>query len=311
MSATILTAAGQAAEKAPWDSHDTRLIVVALAGIVLIVALIVWAKFHPFLALVLGSAFVGLVGGVGLSSVIKNFETGVGSTLQEVGLLIALGAMLGKLLADSGGANRVIDTLLARASGRAIPWMMALVAVIIGLPMFFEIGLVLLLPVIVLVTQRSGLKLMRVAIPALAGLSALHGLVPPHPGPLLAISAVNAQLGTTLALGVAVAVPTVVICGPLFSLLAARWVPVGPPAVAGGVDTASTPATPAAAAAAAAAAQPSTTTPTAAGPTAEPAAATATATVTRPADPGTAAPEHEATATATAAAETHRQPSFG
>ncbi|OHV49014.1 SLC13 family permease [Pseudofrankia sp. BMG5.36] len=233
-----MTAAGQAAEAGSWDSHDTRLIIVALVGIGLIVALIVWAKLHPFLALVLGSAFVSLAAGVGLSSVIKNFETGVGSTLQEVGLLIALGAMLGKLLADSGGANRVIDTLLARASGRAIPWMMALVAVIIGLPMFFEIGLVLLLPVIVLVTQRSGLRLMRVAIPALAGLSALHGLVPPHPGPLLAISAVNAQLGTTLALGVAVAVPTVVICGPLFSLLAARWVPVGPPAVAGGVDTA-------------------------------------------------------------------------
>ncbi|MBL7487722.1 gluconate transporter [Frankia sp. AgB1.9] len=235
MNATLV-AAGAAAHSS-WTGHDTRLITVAALGIALIVALIVWAKLHPFLALILGSAFVGLASGVGLAGVIKNFETGVGSTLQEVGLLIALGAMLGKLLADSGGANRVIDTLLARASGAAIPWAMALVAVIIGLPMFFEIGLVLLLPVIVLVSQRSGLKLMRVAIPALAGLSALHGLVPPHPGPLLAISAVHADLGTTLALGVLVAIPTVVLCGPLFSLLAARWVPVDAPAVAGGVDT--------------------------------------------------------------------------
>lgn len=221
---------------APWTGHDTRLILVALGGILLIVALIVWAKLHPFLSLILGSAFVSLASGVATGDVIKNFEAGVGSTLQEVGLLIALGAMLGKLLADSGGANQVIDTLLAKARGAAVPWAMALVAMIIGLPMFFEIGLVLLLPVIVLVTQRSGHRLMRIAIPALAGLSALHGLIPPHPGPLLAISAVHAELGTTLALGIVVAIPTVIIGGPLFSYLAARWVPVGAPPVAGGID---------------------------------------------------------------------------
>jgi gluconate:H+ symporter, GntP family len=148
--------------------------------------------------------------------------------------------MLGKLLADSGGADRVIDTLVAKASPARIPWAMALVAIIIGLPTFFEIGLVLLLPVIVLVAQRSELRLMRVAIPALAGLSVLHGLVPPHPGPLIAISSVHAKLGTTLALGIVVAIPTVIICGPLFSILAAKWVPVGAPAQAGGVDTTAT-----------------------------------------------------------------------
>jgi GntP family gluconate:H+ symporter len=225
----------------PWNTHDARLMVAAVIGIAIIVLLIVLAKMHPFLSLLLGSGFVGLASGVGLSDVIANFEKGVGSTLQEVGLLIALGAMLGKLLADSGGADRIIDTLLAKASAAKIPWAMALVAVIIGLPMFFEIGLVLLLPVIVLVAQRSGLRLMRVAIPALAGLSALHGLVPPHPGPLIAIAAVHAQLGTTLALGLLVALPTVIICGPFFSILAARWVPVDAPAVAGGVDTRTTP----------------------------------------------------------------------
>jgi GntP family gluconate:H+ symporter len=106
--------------------------------------------------------------------------------------------------------------------------------------MFFEIGLVLLLPVIVLVTQRSKLPLMRVAIPALAGLSVLHGLIPPHPGPLLAISAVHAELGTTLALGLLVAIPTVVLCGPLLSIVIARLVPVGAPAMAGGIDTTAT-----------------------------------------------------------------------
>ncbi|WP_026555346.1 GntT/GntP/DsdX family permease [Arthrobacter sp. 35W] len=234
-----LTAASE-----PWSTHDTQLVVVAAIGIALIVLLIVKAKMHPFLSLILGSAFVGIASGVELGKVVKNFETGVGSVLQEVGLLIALGAMLGKLLADSGGANRVVDTLLAKVSGAAVPWAMALVAVIIGLPMFFEIGLVLLLPVIVLVAQRSGTKLMRIAIPALAGLSVLHGLVPPHPGPLIAISALNADLGITLALGLLVAVPTVIICGPLFSILAAKWVPVGAPKLAGGVDTTHTGADP-------------------------------------------------------------------
>jgi GntP family gluconate:H+ symporter len=229
-----------AAASKPWGSHDTRLALVTLIGIALIVALIVALKVHPFLSLIIGSAFVGLAAGVPLPKIISNFETGVGSTLQEVGLLIALGAMLGKLLADSGGADKVIDTLLSRASKAMVPWAMAVVAIIIGLPMFFEIGLVLLLPVIVLVTQRSELRLMRVAIPALAGLSVLHGLIPPHPGPLIAIAAVHAQLGTTLALGLLVAVPTVILCGPLLSVLIARVVPVGAPAFAGGVDTTAT-----------------------------------------------------------------------
>lgn len=231
------TLAAAAAITKPWAAHDTRLIVVTVIGIAIIVLLIVVLKMHPFLALVLGSAFVGLAAPVSLPMVVSNFEDGVGDTLKEVGLLIALGAMLGKLLADSGGADRVIDTLLAKASKAMVPWAMALVAIIIGLPMFFEIGLVLLLPVIVLVTQRSQLKLMRVAIPALAGLSVLHGLIPPHPGPLIAIAAVHAQLGTTLALGIVVAIPTVILCGPLLSILIARVVPVGVPAYAGGVDT--------------------------------------------------------------------------
>jgi gluconate:H+ symporter, GntP family len=221
----------------PWGGHDTRLIVAAAVGIAAIVGLIVFAKLHPFLSLIVGSAVVALGAGVSGAHAIANFETGVGGTLQEVGLLIALGAMLGKLLADSGGADQVIDTLLSKASPAGLPWAMTLVAVIVGLPMFFEIGLVLLLPVIVLVAQRSGHRLMRIAIPALAGLSVLHGLVPPHPGPLIAISALHADLGTTLAFGILVAIPTVVICGPLLALLISRWVPVDAPAVAGGVDT--------------------------------------------------------------------------
>ena len=183
--------AAVAAKNSDWTGHDTRLLLMALAGIALIVVLIAALDMHPFLALILGSALVGFGSGVASADVIKNFETGVGATLMEVGLLIALGAMLGKLLAESGGADQVVETLVGRSGARLVPWTIGLVAVIVGLPMFFEIGLVLLLPVIVLVAKRSELPLMRVAIPALAGLSVLHGLVPPHPGPLIAIAAVT------------------------------------------------------------------------------------------------------------------------
>ena len=130
--------------------------------------------------------------------------------------------MFAKLLADSGGADEIVDTIVGHASPRALPWAMALVGAIIGLPMFFEIGLVLLMPVIYLVSRRSQLSLITVGIPALAGLSAMHGFVPPHPGPLTAIGLLNADLGITLALGVAVAMPTIIVGGPLFGKLAGR-----------------------------------------------------------------------------------------
>ncbi|PXW27793.1 UNVERIFIED_CONTAM: GntP family gluconate:H+ symporter [Williamsia faeni] len=201
-----------------------QLILAALLGIAVIVVLITVAKVHPFLALVGGGLTVGIVAGEAIPDVLKSFTGGFGTTAAGVGILIALGAMFAKLLADSGGADEIVDTIVGHASPRMLPWAMALVGAIIGLPMFFEIGLVLLMPVIYLVARRSGLSLITVGIPALAGLSAMHGFVPPHPGPLVAIDALGADLGTTLALGVVVAVPTIVVAGPLFGKLAGRWV---------------------------------------------------------------------------------------
>ena len=134
--------------------------------------------------------------------------------------------MFAKLLADSGGADQIVDTIVGRASRRTLPWAMAGVGALIGLPMFFEIGLVLLMPVIYLVARRAQLSVITIGIPTLAGLSAMHGLVPPHPGPLVAIDTLGADLGTTLMLGVLVAIPTVVVAGPLFGAFAGRWVDV-------------------------------------------------------------------------------------
>ncbi len=218
---TVLAADTELAEPvaAGW-----QLVLAALAGIALIVVLITVAKLHPFLALIFGALTVGVVAGVNIGDVLESFADGFGTTAAGVGILIALGAMFAKLLADSGGADEIVDTIVGHASPRALPWAMALVGSIIGLPMFFEIGLVLLMPVIYLVAKRSQLSLITVGIPALAGLSAMHGLVPPHPGPLTAIDLLGADLGITLALGVAVAIPTVIVAGPLFGRLAGRWV---------------------------------------------------------------------------------------
>ena len=203
-------------------ASGTQLILAFLAGIAVIVVLITVVKLHPFLGLIFGGLTVGLVAGENLTKVLKSFTDGFGSTAAGVGILIALGAMFAKLLADSGGADEIVDTIVGHASPRALPWAMALVGAIIGLPMFFEIGLVLLMPVIYLVARRSQLSLITVGIPALAGLSAMHGFVPPHPGPLTAVGLLNADLGLTLALGVVVAIPTIIVAGPLFGKLAGK-----------------------------------------------------------------------------------------
>ncbi|MFE7226226.1 GntP family permease [Nocardioides sp. NPDC057577] len=205
------------------------LLAAALASIALIVVLITYVKLHPFLALLLGGVAVGVLAGRNVMDVITSFGEGFGATATSVGLLIALGAMFAKLLADSGGADQIVDTIVGRSSVRTLPWAMALVGAIIGLPMFFEIGLVLLMPVIYLVARRAQVSLITVGIPTLAGLSAMHGLVPPHPGPLAAIGALDADLGTTLALGVLVAIPVIVVSGPLFGRLAGGWVVVEAP----------------------------------------------------------------------------------
>ena len=208
------------------NAHDIQVLVVAAISIAVIVALIVWLKLHAFLALTVGALLVGVGSGIPLGKVTASYENGVGGVLGYVGVLIALGAMVGKLLADSGGADKVVDTLL-RGKPSTLPWKMALIAAIIGIPMFFEIGLVLLIPVVMLAVHRSQGPAMRLGIPALAGLSVLHGFIPPHPGPLAAIAILHANVGVTLALGLAVALPAVAIAGPLYGMIASRLVPIG------------------------------------------------------------------------------------
>jgi GntP family gluconate:H+ symporter len=222
---------GPLAAEATKASGNGQLILAAVLGIAVVILLIAWAKWHPFLALVVGSAVLGLVAGLGPSKTVTSFSTGLGSTVGSVGLLIALGSMIGALLAESGGADGIVNRVVSSVSGAALPWAMAGVAALIGLPLFFEVGVVLLVPIVVLVARRTEIGLLKVGIPALAGLSVLHGLVPPHPGPLVAIASLNADLGLTLLFGLICAVPTVIVAGPVFGNFISKRVHVPVPAL--------------------------------------------------------------------------------
>jgi GntP family gluconate:H+ symporter len=203
---------------------NTVLVLAALLGIGTVVLLITVFKVHPFLSLIFGSAVLGLVAQLGADKTIASFQAGLGTTMGTVGILIALGAMIGGLLADSGGADSVIESTVDRVSERALPWAFAGVAALVGIPLFFEVGVVLLVPIVLLVAARSRLPLLRIGIPALAGLSVLHGFVPPHPGPLVAIAALKADLGLTLALGLLLAIPAVIIAGPVYGTFISKYV---------------------------------------------------------------------------------------
>ncbi|MEU6443442.1 gluconate:H+ symporter [Streptomyces sp. NPDC047046] len=227
---TSLSVEMLAADAEPITSAgNAQLGIAVVLGIAVIVVLIAKFKLHAFLALTIGALVLGAVAGAPLDKAITSFTTGLGSTVASTGVLIALGSILGKLLADSGGADRIVDTIIAKASPKKMPWAMVLIAAVIGLPIFFEVGIVLLIPVVLMVAKRGNYSLMRIGIPALAGLSVMHGLVPPHPGPLVAVDALHANLGITLALGIVVAIPSVIVAGPLFARYAARWVDVKAP----------------------------------------------------------------------------------
>jgi len=216
-----------------WVAHDTRLISCCLAAILAIVILIGVTRLPPFLSILIGTFIAGLGAGLPAEAVAKAFSKGAGGILGEAGIIIALGSMLGALMAESGAADRIASTLLGLGKGRSLPWVMALVAMVIGLPLFFEVGLVLMVPIIFVMAQRSGQPLLRIAIPALAGMTTLHALLPPHPGPLIAVGALHADLGLTMLLGFVIAVPAVILAGPLYGGWLSRRMVIQPPAELG------------------------------------------------------------------------------
>lgn len=224
---TALLAAGEAVQL-----NSTRLGISLVLSLVVLIFLVTVVKLHPFVSLLAAGMVVGIGSGYGPVATLTSFTGEFGSTMGSVGILIGLGAMIGKVLMDTGATDQVVNTLVSKSSPVTIPWIMALIGALIGLPMFFEVGLVILVPVIILVARKTELPLMRVAIPTLAGLSIMHACVPPHPGPLAALSQFKetGNVGLTMMFGIPVALITLVIVGPLFSKVAARWVPIEAPA---------------------------------------------------------------------------------
>jgi GntP family gluconate:H+ symporter len=218
-------------------AQDFRLLLAAGLGIALAVFLILRGRLHPFIALLCGAFLVGAVAGQDPGETTKAIQKGVGDIMGGTGLIVALGLSLGVMLQVSGGAAELAGSVLRRTGLVAAPWASLAAAMLVGLPLFFETGLVLLMPVVGAaltalpgVVDRDRMRL-RVMLPALAGLSVLHALVPPHPGPLLAISALGANLGRTMIYGLIIAIPTAIISGPLLAVLISRGVRITAPAV--------------------------------------------------------------------------------
>ena len=201
-----------------------QLLVHAAVAIVVLVVLIARYKLNPFVTLVIVSLALGVSVGMPMGGIVKAFETGVGNTLGHIALVVALGTMLGKMMAESGGAERIAHTVIAAFGERRVHWAMAVIAFIVGIPVFFEVGFVLLVPIAFTVAKRTGTNMVLVGIPMVAGLSVVHGLVPPHPAALIAVTAYNADIGRTIAYALIVGVPTAAVAGPLFGKLVSRYV---------------------------------------------------------------------------------------
>ena len=207
-------------------SDPIRLAVVVIAIIALIV-LITKFRIHPFIALILASWFLGIACGLPLTEVIKHFEKGFGDVLSFVGIVIGLGAMLGGILISSGGADVLANDLIALGGKKWIPWTMFLASLLIGLPLFFEVGFVLLVPLAFVISKRMDTPILRVGLPMLAGLSVAHALVPPHPAPTLAVATFHADAGKTILYAILVGIPTGILAGPIFANFAAGWIHSG------------------------------------------------------------------------------------
>jgi GntP family gluconate:H+ symporter len=206
------------------DPHSLFLLVAALVAVIGLIVLIAVFKLNPFLTLFLTSLSLAMVAGMPLSTVIHSFETGVGGTLGHIAIVVALGTMLGKMMAESGGADQIAHTLIRLFGEKRVPWAMMVIGLVIGLPAFFEVGFVLLIPIAFTVARRTGTSLVLVALPMVAGLSVVHGLVPPHPAALLAVTIYKADVGRTIFYALLVGIPTAVIAGPLYAKLIAPHV---------------------------------------------------------------------------------------
>ncbi|MFS0773206.1 gluconate:H+ symporter [Sphingomonas sp. 1P08PE] len=205
-------------------------LIAILAAVLLLIIAISVGRVHPFIAFVAASITAALLLGLPLEKIVPTIEAGIGAMLGPIAIILVVGAMFGKLVADSGAARRIADTLFGWSGQRFISIAMAATGFMVGIPLFYNVGFVLLVPLIFSIAHRAQMPVVYLAIPMLAGLSIAHGFLPPHPSPTALVAQFGADIGRTLVLGLIVGIPTLAIAGPLFAM-SIRGVIARPPAL--------------------------------------------------------------------------------
>jgi GntP family gluconate:H+ symporter len=206
------------------DHHSIFLLVSALVSVIGLILLIAVVKLNPVITLFVTALLLAIVTGMPLPTVIHSFEAGVGGTLGHIAIIVALGTMLGKMMAESGAADQIAHTLIEVFGEKNVPWAMVVIGLLIGLPAFFEVGFVLLVPILFTVARRTGTSLILLGLPMVAGLSVVHGLVPPHPAAMLAVTIYKADVGRTIFYALLIGIPAAVIAGPIYARIIAPHV---------------------------------------------------------------------------------------
>jgi Gnt-I system high-affinity gluconate transporter len=192
-------------------------LLIILLCIVILVLLITWARLNPFLAFIIVSILTGLLLGVPLQEVTTIVEQGIGGMLGGLVIVIVLGAMLGKLVAETGAAQKITNVLMSVFGEKKIQWALMTTGFVVGIPLFYNVGFVLLVPLIFSVSYQFKIKAVYIGIPMLAALSVTHGFLPPHPSPTALVGQLNADMGLTLIYGFCLAVPAIILAGPVFA----------------------------------------------------------------------------------------------
>ncbi|CAK8582091.1 GntP family permease [Priestia megaterium] len=199
---------------------DMYLLLVTCLAIVIVVLGVSWWKWHAFISLTVASLFLAIMSGLSMDKIVGAYETGVGSVLGHLVGILALGTILGKMMSDSGAGMQVAEFFIRFFGIKKLPWAMLFAGFIIGIPVFFEVGIVILLPLVISIHKTTRQNILLIALPVIAGLSIVHGLVPPHPGAMTAIGIYNADLGRVLLYSLVIALPAAIVAGPVF----AKWV---------------------------------------------------------------------------------------
>lgn len=194
-------------------------IVLLLIGILLLILLTTVVKLDAFLSFILVAIFMGVVSGMELSTISGSIITGMGNTLGFLAIILGFGAMLGKLISDSGAAQRISITFLKIFGRKYVTWALATAGFLVGVPLFYSVGFVLLVPLMFTVAYRTKLPVVFLGLPMITSLSATHCLLPPHPAPTALVEQFNADMGTTILYGIIMCIPIILIAGPLFAQL--------------------------------------------------------------------------------------------